>query len=81
MTKDNPTSKIEALVGRLRTHSDRVQGLAWTQLKNDLVDAAGVIDKQAQAIRTALEHIDAYDDVEGSTEILDKAAETLRGAT
>jgi hypothetical protein len=79
MATNHTPEKMKALIERLRTHSDRVRGLAWIQLQKDLVDAAGTIDRQATAIAKALEPLERHDEQEGSCLLLDEVVETLRG--
>ncbi len=39
------TTDMRALAERLRRHSDQIQSIAWTGLKNDLIDAARLVER------------------------------------
>jgi hypothetical protein len=55
-----------------------VSNAAWEQLRKDLIDAAGIIDRQATAIASALEGLEQHDAQEGNCSLLDEVAEMLR---
>jgi hypothetical protein len=55
MANDDSTRKpidpaVTALITRLREHRDRVRSIAWTNLRNDLDQAANTIETLAEDI-------------------------------
>jgi hypothetical protein len=80
---DNHTPKRDpkALAERLRTHSEQVRNIAWENLRADLIDAAGTIERQSQAIAKALDGLQSHDEQEGNCNLLDEVTETLREAS